>query len=1833
MVATPTRQHGRKTSLLATCGSAALALGLIALPQSARADGFNASPAIIQGTVVIDRTVPNQDTITVTGLDAVVDWRPTEGSGSALTFLPNGNTVTYQGTVGATDFAIINRILPSADGAAPLFDGHVISVLRDGAGGTTPGGTVMFYSASGLAIGPKAVFDVGRLFLSSLNPDITTFDDYLAGTGPLLFSGGTRPVVLANGSQINAPSEGSYLVVTAPEIEIRGDATINGSVAYIAGEELSLAYDAGLFDIAISVGTSSANPIQHFGSTGGPASLGAADPHVIYGVARGTVGPFELLFRGNLGFDPAASATIENGVIVLSANYNVSTAGVLNDFTRGTVTSASEADLLIGGSTITSDLVAHSSNFAQIGVADQTTVITGDVFLYGRSTSQIRGDTAGLVDITGDVVVSANAVGITAVNVNSLAMLDATGGLAQITATPSGRVTITGNASVLATGQMGLDSGRQVAGNAAGGIAEVRALGGPIDISGTLLIDASAISPVDFLAFNSGGFADGGTANLRADSGGVVTVDGNVEVYANAAAYAIRGFGDGQPVGDGSGGTLLVQAAGGGQIDLGANVTLATDGSGAYSAVPGAAAGGGFGGSTTIEALNSLSSITVGGTLTAQSNAEGGFSESGTGGLANAGNVSITLDPGTTLLVNSGLTTLSSLATGGEGNNGGDAVSGILTIDLESAAFSTDGLTIDGTATGGEGDNPGTGLGGIVLLELTSGAGFSSTGDVTLTSAGIGGSAVEGPGGNGTGRTIDVTLDNSSITMTGGDFVATSLGQGDGSYTGGDGTGGNVTFDLANASNLSVASFAASSVGTGGNGSGDGSTGPGFGGAATAGTVTLDLAGNSSFLSAGNVSLVTSAKAGSGDEDVGGAAAGGGVFVTITTDSQLVGNTDIVFEAVATGGTSLEDVGGEASGAPVRVSVNAASLRAPNGSITLSSTATGGAGQGPLGRGGDAFEAFARLETLGAARIAARSLTISGSVSGGDSDEHEGGDAITATAEFNIQGSSTVAITGTGPARPTISASVTGGKTGGGDGVGGTASGADASLTVGGTSTLTLPAITAAPSAQLLVTSQARGGSSTVNGGEGGAAAGGSASVNLTGSSQFNGGALQVLSEARGGAGILASANNTRGGAASGGAATVTVGGTAQLATRLDAAAITYGGSGTGTSAGGAASAARATLTVTGGAATLAGNSTLLSNANGGAGATGGAANSGQASVSLTSGGQLVFTGASTLLNVSSLAQGGAGTTTGGNAVSGRVEVSNDAARLNGNRLELFADAVGGTNSGNTDAGDATGGTVFFRTGNAGTSTLALLSGRSLATTFNSATATGGVVQVVAQGPGSTLTAPLVTVSATPGYGTTAASGTGGTFRFDAIDNGVLAFTRLTATVQDALDPTSAVEATTSRLQALGGGRITVTEFAVLDTSGDLLFETANGGTITGQAPPASVTGNFSGRAAGQVLINGDNPATAGLTGNVIAFTSRDVAIGAGARVAAQSLSFTSIETTAEAVLGGTTEGPGYTLTQAEMDRVFAATLQVFTPNTANSQVDLLLRDFARTGSLAPQGTANLTISTAGVMQIVGAVSYTSVASTNLLELFAGTSLQLTLPTGTVTLTGGGSVPALAGTLAISSPAIFAGTSTLLPMLVATPDAAGLSALLNDSTSFSTPVNYLAANRVEIEFGDFVLTQNTGPAGTLRGILVGLGGLSIGQNPDLAPRPARVITFGARDNGSGILTTNNAFFATVDYGDAPLSTYYSTDATLNNCNIVTQICSSPTDVPLTSRDLTEVPKVPFSLAAVMQAEIDAAFGIEFASAMQVPEGDDQGLVTDPVTSGGDQLPQPAGEDE
>jgi filamentous hemagglutinin family protein len=106
---------------------------------------------------------------------AVIDWAPASPAGGGpINFQPTGTTAIFS-NLDTADYAVLNRIIPRNPARPVVFNGTVISQMRDLATGlVSRGGTLFFYSPAGILIGPTGVFDVGSLALTASDLD---FDD------------------------------------------------------------------------------------------------------------------------------------------------------------------------------------------------------------------------------------------------------------------------------------------------------------------------------------------------------------------------------------------------------------------------------------------------------------------------------------------------------------------------------------------------------------------------------------------------------------------------------------------------------------------------------------------------------------------------------------------------------------------------------------------------------------------------------------------------------------------------------------------------------------------------------------------------------------------------------------------------------------------------------------------------------------------------------------------------------------------------------------------------------------------------------------------------------------------------------------------------------------------------------------------------------------------------------------------------------------------------------------------------------------------------------------------------------------------------------------------------------------------------------------------------------------------------------------------------------------------------------------------------------------------------------------------------------------------------
>jgi hypothetical protein len=935
----PARPRALRRALMIGSAIGAICLGA----GEAAAQAFNGTPSTTAGMVVYDRATPGVETIRVDSATAIIRWDPAGG-----VFLPAGNTATFVNGPNNLDFVVLNRIVGDP---AVRFDGTVLSRIQNASLGIDrTGGTVIFSSTGGIIIGATALFDVGSLVLTSLDVvDDGAGNFYDSATRGLNFApfGGfpVRAVVTEAGSQIRALEQSSFVAMVAPTIQHGGSVRVNGSVAYIAGETVEMRVNQGLFDIVVKVGSDNPVPLIHLGTTGGPASTGAADPHAIYLVAMPKNQAITAILQGDIGFDPAVNAAIENGVIVLSAGANV-VAGAVDRYGDLTGTPAAadlEASFQIAGGIVRSDLFGTART--DIGATPTGTPSLNflqDVSLFGTRSATLSVGPGQTIDVQGNAVVSAAAFD----SINPAA-IDLTGGTARISAQNGGSIHIFGNASVDASAR-GLTGSVGEGGSGTGGTAAVSASAGAVAVDGALAISANGEGGGDPAAPGPiGGAGTGGNAGLGASAGGLVVANGGVTINADGTGSASDGSG-GVNGAAGRGGNAQVVANAGGILDLTGAVNASASGQGgAVQSGMGLTGGLGLGGTVTVRSQD--------GTIDFNGNAA--FTAAGTGGSA---------------------------PEGGRGQ-GGDLLIEVRGGSIDffgSASGAARGL--GGDASGAPGGAGGVGQGGTIQFLSRTAATVSriGSGALGLTAPGVGGQGggaapgvAGGTGGNGTGGAVTVLADSGNGRLFLGAVQASANGTGgaggkadnnvDGGR-GGAGGGGNVLVGMAGGPAsatptgiLTLPSLALSATGTGG----AGGSGRGRGGNGNGGTATLSATG-AAVIVLGPSSLLADGNAGAGGDSPSagfgqtGQATGGRLNAGAFAHAQSGIAGTLALSGVTGSANAVGNGTGNAAG-QWHISAIGGDVSAAN--VTLTATA-GGTGPGPAPA--STIDAQGRLVTL-----------------------------------------------------------------------------------------------------------------------------------------------------------------------------------------------------------------------------------------------------------------------------------------------------------------------------------------------------------------------------------------------------------------------------------------------------------------------------------------------------------------------------------------------------------------------------------------------------------------------------------------------------------------------------------------------------------------------------------------------------------------------------------------------------------------------------------------------------------------------------------------------------
>jgi filamentous hemagglutinin family protein len=704
---TVTRRHSRcpaltRKALMMSCASAALASAAL-LPQSAQAQAFQGNITGTTGSVVRSTPTTTTETLTIGTNTATINWSPTsqQQGGGAIDFLPSGNTATFTSAAGVTDYTVLNRILPNS-GQAIALNGHVISTLQ---GTSATGGHVWFYAPGGIVVGATAVFDVGGLLLTT--NDVTSFGTTANGFNASFSGtpGSTSRIQVQSGAQINALQQNSYVALVAPRIEEGGKVRVDGTAAYVAGEQLAMTMNQGLFDIQVDVGTSDSNGVVHTGETTGPASPQFTDPHRVYMVAVPKNQALTMLLGGSVGFDDAVSADVQNGQIILSAGLSPQETGGTLQLTGS---NSGNAGITFRPGTFSSDLRSSASGDI-LALAD-----TGNI--------SFSGDVTSLGSTTGDVTVGASN-GF-ALNVGTDLRISSGNGASvsdlSLSADSGGTVNIHGNLTMV--------SGASADGSL--GIIAVDADGGSISVGGRTTLDAGALT--GSAASESDAHANtGGEVNVAAHNNGTISM-GQLEIDASGAGQNTAGGGDGAG-GDGSGGIVFVGADSGGRLTVNGNLAVNASGTGGAILDGGLNGGLGSGGAILLTANDATINVTGNATLHADG-IGGGFRGEGTqastsGGAGHGGSAFVETFGAGSLTVG-GATAVSANATGGSAITAGGAQGGEINLSANfqnaevpaGIAVHQLSLAANGTMGTGSSDGETVGSGGAVLVTGTGGS-------------------------------------------------------------------------------------------------------------------------------------------------------------------------------------------------------------------------------------------------------------------------------------------------------------------------------------------------------------------------------------------------------------------------------------------------------------------------------------------------------------------------------------------------------------------------------------------------------------------------------------------------------------------------------------------------------------------------------------------------------------------------------------------------------------------------------------------------------------------------------------------------------------------------------------------------------------------------------------------------------------------------------------------------------------------------------------------------------------------------------------------------------
>jgi hypothetical protein len=292
-----------------------------------------------------------------------------------------------------------------------------------------------------------------------------------------------------------------------------------------------------------------------------------------------------------------------------------------------------------------------------------------------------------------------------------------------------------------------------------------------------------------------------------------------------------------------------------------------------------------------------------------------------------------------------------------------------------------------------------------------------------------------------------------------------------------------------------------------------------------------------------------------------------------------------------------------------------------------------------------------------------------------------------------------------------------------------------------------------------------------------------------------------------------------------------------------------------------------------------------------------------------------------------------------------------------------------------------------------------------------------------------------------------------------------------------------------------------------LTSGGDLAIQTVDASGVAGAS------------AGGLLAVNG------AVNGTQISLSSRDIAIGQTAQVGTAGRT-NAVQITANGgaqpiIIGGSGQGDGYRLDNAEFSRIAAQNVTVSGQGeNASMRIDTLtVRGAGSASGFNVRDT--LTLSSSGSVEMIGRLSVENGGEGNMVRVNAGRDFFADIAGAGISVTN--AAGALTGRVEIQARDVIIASRSAQADLAGISDIEGRSDRLSRNEGSTDVAGFIRAGAIRLAARDRILVQNSGVSDTRRpderaGVTAGAGGLTLAA---LGTTPVEVIINGRQADASG----------------------------------------------------------------------------------------------------------------